>query len=89
LETIKDAKLVPAQAVQISQSGPYVFVVKADNTVEKRAVRPGQPQDGDTVVIEDGIRANETVVVNGQIALSPGVKVQPQSSDAKANPAKG
>jgi multidrug efflux system membrane fusion protein len=89
LETIKNAKLVPGQAVQISQSGPYVFVVKADNTVEKRTVKPGQPQDGDTVVIEDGLRADETVIVNGQIALAPGVKVEPQANNSKPNPAKG
>ena len=78
LDTIKEAKLVPSQAVQISQNGPYLFIVKADNTVDMRPVKPGQPQDGDTVVIEEGAKAGETVVVTGQIALAPGVKVAPQ-----------
>jgi membrane fusion protein, multidrug efflux system len=89
LDTIKEAKLVPTQAVQISQSGPYVFVVKPDNTVDKRPVKPGQPQDEDMVVIEDGVQANETVVVTGQIALAPGVKVAPQPYAPNGGRAKG
>jgi multidrug efflux system membrane fusion protein len=88
LDTIKDAKLVPGQAVQISQNGPYVFVVKPDNTVDMRPVKPGQPQDGDMVVIENGVQPNETIVVTGQIALAPGVKVAPQPYKANAAPAK-
>ena len=89
LDTIKDAKLVPSQAVQISQSGPYVFVIKSDNTVEMRPVKPGQRQDGDAVVIESGVQANEMVVVTGQIALAPGVKVAPQPYKPNGDRAKG
>src|SRR5215217_2079015 len=75
LETIKDATLVPSQAVQISQSGPFVFVVKSDSTVDLRPVKPGQRQDGDLTVIETGVKPDETVVVTGQLALGPGTKV--------------
>jgi multidrug efflux system membrane fusion protein len=78
LDTLKDATLVPSQAVQVSQSGPFVFVVKPDNTVDLRQVKPGQRQDGDTTVIEDGLKAGETVVVTGQLALAPGTKVDPK-----------
>ncbi|MGE5208046.1 MAG: efflux RND transporter periplasmic adaptor subunit [Alphaproteobacteria bacterium] len=78
LDTLKDATLVPSQAVQISQSGPFVFVVKSDNTVELRPVTPGQRQQGDLTVIENGLKAGETVVVTGQLALSPGATVTPQ-----------
>jgi multidrug efflux pump subunit AcrA (membrane-fusion protein) len=53
-----------------------------------RPVKPGQPQDGDTVVIENGVQANETVVVSGQIALAPGVKVAPQPYKMSVVPAK-
>lgn len=77
LETIKNARLVPSQAVQISQAGPFVFVVKADNTLEQRPVRPGQRQ-GNLTVIEDGLKDGENVVVSGQLALSPGIKINPQ-----------
>lgn len=78
LDKLKDANLVPSQAVQISQGGPFVFVVKPDNTVDLRQVKPGQRQDGDTQVIEDGLKAGETVVVTGQLALAPGTKVEPK-----------
>src|SRR3989475_8710065 len=78
LDTVKDARLVPSQAVQISQSGPFVFVIKPDNTVDLRTVKPGQRQEGDTIVIESGLKAEETVVVTGQLALAPGTKVDPK-----------
>ena len=78
LDILKNATLVPSQAVQVSQSGPFVFVVKSDNTVELRSVTPGQRQHGDLTVIENGIKPEETVVVTGQLALSPGAKIAPQ-----------
>jgi membrane fusion protein, multidrug efflux system len=78
LDTVKDARLVPAQAVQISQSGPFVFVLKPDNTVDLRPVKPGQRQDGDLTVIESGVEPDETVIVTGQLALAPGSKVDPK-----------
>ena len=77
LDILKNAALVPSQAVQVSQSGPFVFVVKPDNTVDLRPVKPGQRQEGDLTVIE-GVKPDETVVVTGQLALSPGAKVAPQ-----------
>ena len=78
LDTLKNGTLVPSQAVQVSQTGPFVFVVKADNTVELRSVTPGQRQQGDLTVIENGVKPDETVVVTGQLALSPGAKIAPQ-----------
>ena len=82
LDTIKDARLVPQQAVQISQSGPFIFVLKPDNTVDLRPVKPGQRQDGDLMVVESGIEPGETVVVTGQLALAPGTKVDPKPYNA-------
>jgi multidrug efflux system membrane fusion protein len=78
LDMLKNAALVPSQAVQVSQSGPFVFVVKSDNTVDLRPVKPGQRQEGDLTVIESGVKPDETVVVTGQLALAPGAKVAPQ-----------
>ena len=82
LDQLTGAKLVPSQTVQISQQGHFVFVVKPDNTVEQRPVKPGQRQDGDMMVIEEGVKADETVVVTGQLALAPGVKIAPQQMNA-------
>jgi multidrug efflux system membrane fusion protein len=86
LDTLKDATLVPSQAVQISQSGPFVFIVKPDNTVELRPVKPGQRQDGDLTVVETGVKPNEAVVVTGQLALGPGTKVDPKPYNAPSAP---
>jgi len=78
LDLFKDATLVPSQAVQISQSGPFLFVVKPDNTVDLRPVKPGQRQDGDLTVIQGDVQPGESVVVTGQLALAPGMKVDPK-----------
>src|SRR5437867_11719761 len=83
LDMLKNAALVPSQAVQVSQSGPFVFVVKPDNTVDLRPVKPGQRQEGELTVIENGVKPDETVVVTGQLALAPGAKVAPQPYTAQ------
>jgi multidrug efflux system membrane fusion protein len=49
--------------------------VKPDATVELRLVKPGQRQ-GDDVVIADGVKQGEQVVVTGQMALAPGAHVK-------------
>jgi membrane fusion protein, multidrug efflux system len=69
---------VPSSAVQVGQNGPYVFVVKADSTLDLRQVKPGQRQDGDTTVIINGVKPGETVVTRGQLQLAPGMKVAAQ-----------
>jgi multidrug efflux system membrane fusion protein len=74
LDTLKDAVLVPNEAVQVGRAGPFVFVVKEDNTVALRAVKPGQ-KHGKEIVITEGVKPGETVVVTGQITLSPGATV--------------
>jgi RND family efflux transporter MFP subunit len=75
LETRKDAVLVPAEAPQLSAKGSFVYVIKGDSSAELRPVKVGQRQ-GDLVVIEEGVRAGERVVVNGQLGVTPGGKVQ-------------
>ncbi len=81
LDTLKDACLVPSQTVQISQRGPFVFVLKSDNTLEQRPVKPGQRQ-GELVVVSEGLKPGETVVTSGQLALAPGMAVNPQPDPA-------
>jgi len=75
LATEKAAVLVPNQATQISQQGPFVYVVKSDDTAELRPVKLGQRQGGDVVVTE-GVAANERVVLAGQMLVRPGSKVR-------------
>jgi multidrug efflux system membrane fusion protein len=69
------ALVVPVEAVQTGQNGQYVYVVKADNTVESRAVTQGRTLDGKTV-LESGVAEGETIVTDGQLRLSPGSPVE-------------
>ena len=69
LSTLKNAVVVPSHAVQSSQSGDFVFVVKSDSTVQKRPVTTGLSNHGRTV-IENGVQGGETVVIDGQLRLA-------------------
>jgi multidrug efflux system membrane fusion protein len=81
LDEQADATVVPAVAVSSSQSGPYLFVVKADTTVETRPVQLGRTWR-DWVVIAGGVEPGETVVTDGQLRLSPGSKAMIRSTAA-------
>jgi membrane fusion protein, multidrug efflux system len=74
LDMQKSAVLVPSQAAQISQQGPFVFVVKPDDTAELRPITLGQRQ-GNDVVIAKGLKPGERVVLAGQLLVRPGSKV--------------
>ena len=63
--------VAPAPAVQTSQQGQYVFVVKDDQTVELRPVKVDRMDEAEAV-IDKGLTAGETVVTDGQLRLVPG-----------------
>ena len=69
------AIVVPSAALQNGQQGEYVFVVKDDSTVEMRPVSVKRTQGSETV-IADGLKAGESVVVDGQPRLVSGAKVE-------------
>jgi len=79
LATAKGAVLIPNQATQISQQGPFVYVIQQDNTAELRPVTLGQRQ-GDNVVVTKGLSDGESVVVTGQLAVHPGAPVRVQTN---------
>jgi len=78
LRTLNHATIVPDEAIQSSQSGEFVFVVKANSTAEKRPVVVGLSRGGKTVV-ENGVQAGETVVTDGQLRLKDGSPVTAQT----------
>jgi multidrug efflux system membrane fusion protein len=86
-----DAVVVPSAAVQISQSGSYIFVVKPDKKVEYRLVTVSRTINNEAV-ISKGILAGETVVTDGQLKLREGFPVEirdslsPAVSGAPAKP---
>jgi len=86
LDTQKDATVVPSQAVQTGQEGPYAFVVTPDQTAEYRKLTLGRSLNGETVVTA-GLAPGERVVTDGALRLLPGVKVTVKSGLEKATPA--
>jgi multidrug efflux system membrane fusion protein len=74
LEVRPNAVTVPAEVVQRGLNELYVYVVKADSTVERRIVKVGPVRDG-VAVIEAGLLIGERVVLDGQFKLKPGAKV--------------
>ncbi|HEY9131361.1 MAG TPA: efflux RND transporter periplasmic adaptor subunit [Dyella sp.] len=66
---------VPVEALQSSSNGSFVFVVGANNKVQQRYVTPGTVS-GQHAVIDKGLAAGETVVIDGQMLLVDGTAVQ-------------
>jgi membrane fusion protein, multidrug efflux system len=83
LTTEQNATVVSTAAVQAGQQGPFVFVVKPDQTVEMRNVVVTRTAAAETV-IASGIEPGETVVTDGQLRLVPGsrISVKGQGADS-------
>jgi membrane fusion protein, multidrug efflux system len=86
LDTHHSAVLVPADAPQLSAKGSFVYVVRQDESAELRPVTVGQ-RHGDLVVIGQGVKEGERVVINGQLGVTPGGKVQIPAPESKKDPA--
>ncbi|WNC88461.1 MdtA/MuxA family multidrug efflux RND transporter periplasmic adaptor subunit [Paraburkholderia sp. FT54] len=74
VSTIKDAVIVPTPAVLNGSMGPFVYVVKADNTVTVRPVKVG-PVDGERTSVLSGLAVSERVVIDGSDRLKEGAKI--------------
>lgn len=75
VETLGQALVVPAEAIQPGLKGPFVYRVKEDSTVEVRLVKPGPTVHGITVVTA-GLAVGDRVVRDGQNKLQPGARVE-------------
>lgn len=88
-DTLKQVVTIPSAAVQLSSDGNYVYVVKADNTVQKRSITIGPDENGRTAVLK-GVSNGEQVVTRGVDHLRNGAKVKvqgavQQGTDGKAS----
>jgi multidrug efflux system membrane fusion protein len=81
LTTDPGSVVIPTAAVQAGPNGSYVFVVKADKTVELRPVVVNRT-NGDDVLIKEGLKAGETVVTDGQLRLIAGSRVSVKNEKA-------
>jgi multidrug efflux system membrane fusion protein len=71
VKTLKDATVVPDDAVQHGTNGLYAYAVTADNKAELRKVKVSQSIDGRSV-IEEGLQPGERVITGGQFKVQPG-----------------
>ena len=78
----ENSVVVPTVAVQRSQSGNYVFVVK-DGVAKVQPVKVDRTFQGISVIVE-GLSGDEDVVVDGQLLLSNGSRVEPRARKAGA-----
>jgi multidrug efflux system membrane fusion protein len=97
LRVLKDAMMVPSEAVQVGQQGQFVYVVQTDpatkrSSAQQQIITTGQKQ-GDMVVVEKGLQPGQMVIRSGQLMpmLFPGIPVmiapdQPAAQPAGAKP---
>ena len=78
--------LVPDRAIGTDQGLKYALVVKSDNTVEYRTVKPGR-RHGDLRQIEEGLAAGDWVIVNGMQRARPGATVDPKRAPIRGEAA--
>jgi membrane fusion protein, multidrug efflux system len=79
---VEDAVVVPSAAVQVSQSGPFVYVVK-DGVATVQPIKVARTL-GDETVIEQGLAGGETVVTDGHLLLTNGAHVSTRERKAGA-----
>ena len=75
LDTRRGAVVIPTSALQRSPQGPFVYLVKPDETVEVHQIKVG-PSEGDRVAVDDGLSVGDKIVVEGADRLRDGSKVQ-------------
>lgn len=74
--TLKQTTVIPAQALQLSSDGDFVYVINQDNTVSRKAVKTGPAYGDDRLAVLSGVSAGEKVVTEGIDRLTNGSKVE-------------
>jgi multidrug efflux system membrane fusion protein len=86
VDTLKDATIVPASAIQRGTPGTFVYVVKReDMTVSVRPIKLG-PSEGERLSVTDGLRPGEMVVTDGGDRLREGATVRVPTAQGGTNP---
>jgi multidrug efflux system membrane fusion protein len=88
VETLKQATVIPDDAVQRGPNGLYAFVVGDDDKVAVATIKVGQSGDG-RAVVEQGLAPGQRVVVAGQYRLQAGAVVRATETAAASEPAVG
>jgi multidrug efflux system membrane fusion protein len=84
VKTLKDATVVPDDAIQHGNDGLYAYTVNQDNKAELRKLKVSQSIDGRSVV-DDGLSPGQQVITTGQYKVQPGTVVS--TAVASSDPA--
>src|SRR5450631_1046559 len=84
VQTLKDATVVPDEAVQHGNNGLYAYVVNQDNKAELRKLKVSQSIDGRSVV-DEALSPGDQVITGGQFKVRPGILVS--TAVASSDPA--
>src|SRR5476651_676250 len=84
VKTLKDATVVPDEAIQHGTEGLYAYIANADNKAELRKLKVSQSIDGRSVV-DDGLSPGQQVITTGQYKVQPGTLVS--TAVASSDPA--
>jgi multidrug efflux system membrane fusion protein len=84
VDTIRDAVLIPANAVQRGSQGTFVYTVNADSTVKLQLIEVGQ-LSGEQIVVTQGLAPDARVVVDGVDKLRDGGKIEVIGPNKKAD----
>ncbi|MCF8532213.1 MAG: MdtA/MuxA family multidrug efflux RND transporter periplasmic adaptor subunit [Reyranella sp.] len=84
VDTVKEATVVPVAAILRGPPGTFVYLVKADDTVEIRVVELGVT-DGERVAVTKGLQAGDQVVVDGTDRLREGAKIRKPSAGPRVS----
>jgi multidrug efflux system membrane fusion protein len=76
--------VLPSAAVQTGQQGSYVYIVKADQTVDLRPVTIRRTR-GEESIVQSGVAPGDVVVTDGHLRLVPGSRISAKNA-AKAAP---
>lgn len=80
--------VVPVSAIQQDQQGSYVLVLDQQNRAQRRPIEPG-PQLDQVIAVPNGVRAGETIIVDGAQKVRPGMTVQPEPASQTAEQPRG
>jgi multidrug efflux system membrane fusion protein len=87
VSTVRDAVVVPDDAIKHGTDGLYAYAVKQDDKAELRKIKVGASIDGETV-IENGLIPGERVIIAGQYRVQPGSAVTTTVADSEPSDGK-
>ncbi len=83
--TLKDAIVIPSQAVVINPRGRFVYIVGQDDKVNLRPIKVTYEYQGNAAIT--GVEVGERIVLEGKQNLRPGVKIREAKVTPPAKPA--